>query len=215
MVPKYYVVLFKNRARKKIIKKFSNFKNAEKFYNELTKQNTEVIFEKRIENGKECEYEVALLQNKSNEFFDVYKTDDLGRNIRVFLETPEYDLLKIANYRMEETLFDIKKNKKVSVTSFIKTYLKSDGLKMISTLNNKIIVQADETFNIFSLKSPEEAKRFIESLSQYFYSIKRKDCMFVTDESSAQKKYLIKILSEWGIDKKILYKQYTTHPPKE
>ena len=215
MVPKYYVVLFKNRARKKIIKKFSNFKNAEKFYNELTKQNTEVIFEKRIENGKECEYEVALLQNKSNEFFDVYKTDDLGRNIRVILETPEYDLLKIANYRMEETLFDIKKNKKVSVTSFIKTYLKSDGLKMISTLNNKIIVQADETFNIFSLKSPEEAKRFIDSLSQYFYSIKRKDCMFVTDESSAQKKYLIKILSEWGIDKKILYRQYTTHPPKE
>jgi hypothetical protein len=215
MVPKYYVVLFKNRTRKKIIKKFSNFKNAEKFYNELTKQNTEVIFEKRIENGKECEYEVALLQNKSNEFFDVYKTDDLGRNIRVVLETPEYDLLKIANYRMEETLFDIKKNKKVSVTSFIKTYLKSDGLKMISTLNNKIIVQADETFNIFSLKSPEEAKRFIESLSQYFYSIKRKDCMFVTDESSAQKKYLIKILSEWGIDKKILYRQYTTHPPKE
>lgn len=215
MVPKYYVVLFKNRARKKIIKKFSNFKNAEKFYNELTKQNTEVIFEKRIENGKECEYEVALLQNKSNEFFDVYKTDDLGRNIRVVLETPEYDLLKIANYRMEETLFDIKKNKKVSVTSFIKTYLKSDGLKMISTLNNKIIVQADETFNIFSLKSPEEAKRFIDSLSQYFYYIKRKDCMFVTDESSAQKKYLIKILSEWGIDKKILYRQYTTHPPKE
>ena len=215
MVPKYYVVLFKNRARKKIIKKFSNFKNAEKFYNELTKQNTEVIFEKRIENGKECEYEVALLQNKSNEFFDVYKTDDLGRNIRVILETPEYDLLKIANYRMEETLFDIKKNKKVSVTSFIKTYLKSDGLKMISTLNNKIIVQADETFNIFSLKSPEEAKRFIDSLSQYFYYIKRKDCMFVTDESSAQKKYLIKILSEWGIDKKILYRQYTTHPPKE
>jgi hypothetical protein len=215
MVPKYYVVLFKNRTRKKIIKKFSNFKNAEKVYNELTKQNTEVIFEKRIENGKECEYEVALLQNKSNEFFDVYKTDDLGRNIRVVLETPEYDLLKIANYRMEETLFDIKKNKKVSVTSFIKTYLKSDGLKMISTLNNKIIVQADETFNIFSLKSPEEAKRFIESLSQYFYSIKRKDCMFVTDESSAQKKYLIKILSEWGIDKKILYRQYTTHPPKE
>jgi hypothetical protein len=116
---------------------------------------------------------------------------------------------------MEETLFDIKKNKKVSVTSFIKTYLKSDGLKMISTLNNKIIVQADETFNIFSLKSPEEGKRFINSLSQYFYSIKRKDCMFVTDESSAQKKYLIKILSDWGIDKKILYRQYTTHPPKE
>ena len=215
MVPKYYVVLFKNRARKKIIKKFSNFKNAERFYNELIRQNSDVIFEKKDENGKECEYELAFLQNKSNEFFDVYKTDDLGRNIKVVLETPEYDLLKISNYKKEESLFDIQKNEKITVSGFIKKYLKGDGLKMLSTLNNKIIVQADETFNLFSLKSQEEAKRCIESLSQHFYSIKRKDCMFVTDESSAQKKYLIKLLSDWGVDKKILYRQYTTHPPKD
>ena len=49
MVPKYYVVLFKNKTRKKIIKKFSNFKNAEKFYTELTKKSSEVIFSKKID----------------------------------------------------------------------------------------------------------------------------------------------------------------------
>lgn len=212
MVPKYYVVLFKNKTRKKIIKKFSNLKNAEKFYGELTKSNNEVIFDKRIENGKECEYEIAFLQNKSNEFFDVYKTDELGRNLKVELESSDYDLLKISNYKLEETIFDLQKNKKIPVDSLIRNYLKGDGLKMVSTLNNKLIIQVDEKFSLFSLKSPDEAQRCIDCLSQHFYEINRKDCMFVKDVSTAQKKYLIKQLSEWGIDKKILYRQFTTHP---
>jgi hypothetical protein len=207
-------VLFKNKTRKKIIKKFSNFKNAEKFYSELTKQNSEVIFEKKVENGKNCNYEIAFLQNKSNQYFDVYKIDELGRNIKVELEDPDYDLLKISDYKMEEKVFDIQKNNKISMEIFIKNYLKGDGLKMISTLNNKLIIQLDEKFNLFSLKTPEEARRCIDSLSQYFYNIKRKDCMFVKDESTAQKKYLIKLLSDWGVDKKILYRQFTTHPQK-
>jgi hypothetical protein len=214
MIPKYYIVLFKNKTRKKIIKKFSNFKNAEKFYSELTKQNSEVIFEKKVENGKNCNYEIAFLQNKSNQYFDVYKIDELGRNIKVELEDPDYDLLKISDYKMEEKVFDIQKNNKISIEIFIKNYLKGDGLKMISTLNNKLIIQLDEKFNLFSLKTPEEARRCIDSLSQYFYNIKRKDCMFVKDESTVQKKYLIKLLSDWGVDKKILYRQFTTHPQK-
>jgi hypothetical protein len=214
MIPKYYIVLFKNKTRKKIIKKFSNFKNAENFYSELTKQNSEVIFEKKVENGKNCNYEIAFLQNKSNQYFDVYKIDELGRNIKVELEDPDYDLLKISDYKMEEKVFDIQKNNKISMENFIKNYLKGDGLKMISTLNNKLIIQLDEKFNLFSLKTPEEARRCIDSLSQYFYNIKRKDCMFVKDESTAQKKYLIKLLSDWGVDKKILYRQFTTHPQK-
>jgi predicted transcriptional regulator with HTH domain len=212
MVPKYYVVLFKNKTRKKIIKKFSNFKNAEKFYTELTKKSSEVIFSKKIENGFECDYELGLLQNKSNDIFDVYKNDELGRNIQVVLEDPNYDLLKIADYRVEEQIYDIQKSKKILTEIFIKNYLKGDGLKMISTLNNKIIVQLDEKCNLFSVKSSEEARRYIDSLSQHFYNINRKDCMFVKDESTAQKKYLFELLFNLGVDKKILYRQYTTHP---
>lgn len=212
MVPKYYVVLFKNKTRKKIIKKFSNYKNAEKFYTELTKKSSEVIFSKKIENGFECDYELGLLQNKSNDIFDVYKNDELGRNIQVVLEDPNYDLLKISDYRVEEQIYDIQKRKKILTETFIKNYLKGDGLKMISTLNNKIIVQLDEKCNLFSVKSSDEAIRYVDSLSQHFYNINRKDCMFVKDESTAQKKYLFELLFNLGVDKKILYRQYTTHP---
>ena len=212
MVPKYYVVLFKNKTRQKIIKKFSNLKNAEKFYKTLIDESKEIIFDKKIENAKLCNFELALLQNKSVDFFDVYKTDELGRNIRVVLENDSYDFLKIADYKVPEKIFDTQKNEKIDIQFFIKNYLKGDGLKMISSLNNKIIVQIEANLSLFTVKNIDEAKRFIDSISQYFYSIKRKDCMFIKDESTAQKKYLLNLLSEWGLDKKTLYQRFTTSP---
>lgn len=212
MVPKYYIVLFKNKNRQKIIKKFSNLKNAEKFYRKLIDESSEIIFEKKIESTKLCNFELALLQNKSGTFFDVYKTDELGRNIRVILEDDSYDFLKISNFKVPEKIFDTQKKEKIDVDFFIKNYLKGDGLKMISSLNNKIIVQIDTNLSLFTVKNIDEAKRFLDSISQYFYNIKRKDCMFIKDESTAQKKYLLKLLSEWGIDKKTLYQRFTTSP---
>ena len=120
--------------------------------------------------------------------------------------------MKSSDFRVEEQIYDIQKRKKILTETFIKNYLKGDGLKMISTLNNKIIVQFDEKCNLFSVKSSGEAGRYIDSLSQHFYNINRKDCMFVKDESTAQKKYLFELLFNLGIDKRILYRQYTTHP---
>lgn len=212
MVPKYYIVLFKNKTRKKIIKKFSNLKNAEKHFNELKSNNFKIIFPKKIENGIECEYEIAFLQNKTNERFDVYRIDEMGRNIKVIFEDSNFDLVKIASFKIEEEIFDLQKHKKICTKFFVSNTLKGDGLKMISTLNNKIIVQLDDKFFLYSVKNIEEAKRFVECLSQYFYSINRKDCMFVTDESTAQKKYLIELLSSWGIEKRVLYQRETTYP---
>ena len=84
--------------------------------------------------------------------------------------------------------------KKITANEFITQYLKSDGLKMISSLNNKIIVQKDEVINLFSLKNEFESSRFIDCLSLHFFKIKRGDCLFIKDTSSAQKKYLYNLL---------------------
>lgn len=100
------------------------------------------------------------------------------------------------------------------MNQLIKTYLKSDGIKMIYTLNNKVIIQIEDSFSLFSLKSEEESSRLIDTLSNQFFKIKRMDCIFVKDFSNAQRKYLLNLLSSNGIDKKILYRKFTTHPPR-
>ena len=82
---------------------------------------------------------------------------------------------------------------KINVNTFLNKYLSKEGVKMVSKLNNKIIVQNQEDINLFVLKSDNDALRFIESLTERFVKLKRGDCMFVNDSSGPQKKYLRKL----------------------
>ena len=56
----YQIVLFKNKTKKKIIKKFKTFDRAKKFYDNLVKESQSVIFGMKTENGKPCEYEIGF-----------------------------------------------------------------------------------------------------------------------------------------------------------
>lgn len=208
----YLVVLFKNKKRKRIIKKFVTLSRAKEFFNKLMLESDEVVFDVVIENAKDCKLELGLIQTSVNQSAPVYITDEYGRNIRVKLEEDGMSILQIRPYKQEELIFDIQKNKKISIQELIKLYLKGDGLKMISVLNNKIVVQQDEDIKLFSLKNEKESSRFIDCLSSHFFKIKRGDCLFIKDYSSPQRKYLYSLLESNGFDKKVLYRKFTTYP---
>lgn len=208
----YLVVLFKNKTKKKIINKFKTFDRAKKLFDNLLKENQNIIFEKFIENGHECNFELAIIERSNMNLVPVYLTDEMGRNIKVRLSNSGMTIFQISKYKKEELIFDISSSKKISVSEILKKYLSGEGLKMISTLNNKIVIQNDEKFYLFSTKSDSESKRFLESLNLHFQKIGRKDCLFIKDVSIAQKKYLYKLLEEYGLDKKKLYRRFTTFP---
>ena len=209
----YLVVLFKNKKRKKIINKFVTFSRAKQYYDNLLKESNDVLFNVEIENGVDTRYELGLVEMNTNQLIPIYMTDEYGRNTKVKLEDEGMTLFKIDYYKKEETIYDISKKKKITSQQLIKTYLKGDGLKMISSLNNKIIVQEDDKINLFTLKTESEATRFIDCISLHFFKTKRGDCLFVKDHSSAQRKYLFNMLESYGIDKKILYRKFTSQPP--
>ena len=50
----YIVVLFKNKKKKKIIKKFITFNRAKLFYDKLVSESQEVIFDFEVEAGIVC-----------------------------------------------------------------------------------------------------------------------------------------------------------------
>jgi hypothetical protein len=209
----YLVVLFKNKKKKRIIKKFITFSKAKSFYDKKIKESDAVIFDVDIESGNPCNYEIGLVELSSKQLVPVYITDEMGRNVKVKLEEDNMTLFEIKPYKKEEGLFDLQKKKKIKTQELIRNYLKGDGVKMISSLNNKIIIQKETNLWIFSLKNENESQRFIDCLIFYFFKIKRGDCILVKDSSVAQKKYLYKLLEERGIDKKIFYRKFTTYPP--
>lgn len=205
----YFVILFKNNKKKKILKSFVTENKAKEFYNKKLKESRKVLFKKTFENGSECQYRISLVSKLPNQE-QIFYTDELGRNIIINPKISDDKYITIMdNYFIEEKIFDLNNSSKITTEQFIKKYLKKSNFYMISKINNKIVVQNDLDINLFSCKTDEESERFLtnlQSVSEF------KNFMIVFDVSSAQKKYLYGILSDMGFDKKMLYRKSTTHP---
>lgn len=208
----YQVVLFKNKTKRKIINKFVTYKRAKALYDKLVEESDKVVFETKHESGKPCVYDLAILERVGNNFIPLFVTDELGRSIKVDIDDPEWEMVELSPYKVPEHIQDYQTNKKISYEFFEKKYLSKDGLKMLSMLNNKVVLQRDEETLLFSLKNEEDCNRFLSSLENYFLSINRMDVLIVRNVSSPNKKYLYKILQEQGFDKKFLYRKTTTYP---
>jgi hypothetical protein len=206
----FTIILFKNKTKKRIIKKFKTYTRAKSFYDKLIDENKSIIYDVQTENGKSCKYEIALV-GKGNNSESYYVRDEFGRQVKVELDDDGFNILQINHYKKEEFIFDIKKKKRISVVNFLKMYLPKVGVKLVSKLNHKICVQKDSDFFLFSLKSNDDCDRFIDSLLINFMENSRIDTIFVKDTSTEQKKYLYDVLESNGYPKSILYRRFTTY----
>ena len=202
----YIIVLFKNKVKKKIIKEFKTIKKAEDYYKSLMDVSDTVIFNKQFDNGYESNYELAFLQPKTDKFSSLYVKDDFGRQIKIEMESGDNIITKINQYNIDEVFLDYSTKKKINTSSFIKKYLDPTGLKLVSKLNNKIIVQNDDSYNLFTFKNDSDSSRFIDNISSHFVKSKRMDCLFVKDYDTNQRKYLYSVLVEKGFSKSYLFR---------
>ncbi len=210
MYGKYNIILFHNNNKKKLIKKYTTLNNAEKKFKQLINENKKIIFSKKYQNHDECNYYLGLITSENVIQKSLYLKDDLGRNIPVNINNSSYVFLNIEDYKIEELIYDWQVEKKINLGTFIEKYTNNKDLKNIFVLNNKICVQKDDIFNLFSLKNKEDSDRFLEVLENYFRDNGRSDAIFVRDTSSAQRKWIYRILEERGFDKKRLYRLKTT-----
>lgn len=208
----YEVILFKNKTQQKIIKKFKTFKRSVEFYEDYLKQHESVVFDKQFENGRYVKYELLLVELSSNKLIPIYLTDDMGRNIQVKLDNPDLSVVRISHINLPELIYDVNREEKIDYSTFYRRYIQSESVKLVSQLNNKVVVQEDDNYTLLSLKSVEESNRFLECLSNDILSKKKLNCIIVQDYSTAQRKYLYSVLESKGFDKKVLYRKFTTHP---
>jgi hypothetical protein len=207
---RYQIILFKNKIKKKIIKKFKTKTKAGSFYDKLIKESNHVIFPKFYENGNESKFDLCLIENSPPHSLMNIR-DEIGRNVSVKLDDSNYSILKLSHYNIEELFLDFQTKKKITTYEFIQKYLNSSGIKLISKLNNKIILQNDLMVNLFTFKNNIDSNRFIDGLTKYLISINKNDCMIVRDTSISQRKYLYEILEKNGYSKSYLFRHSTTH----
>lgn len=210
MNDRYIVVLFKNKKKRKIIKRFKTEKKAKMFFDSLVKKQELIKFHKTMENAEESVFMLGLLTNTTNVQNSLFVKDEYGRNIPATIENSDYVFISILNYKQEEKIFDWQKNIKITLDELLNTYCKSKELKSIYTLNNKICIQIQEDVYLFSLKNKDESIRLLDTIQELFMESKRYDALFVKDISTTQRKWIYDILVEKGFDKKRLYRTKTT-----
>lgn len=205
----YLIVLFKNKKRKKIINKFKTLERAKLFFDSKIKESNKVYFSKEVENAVYCEFDLGIVSNKDDNFESYFIKDSLGRQMRVDVDG-DFKIIELSPYNLPEKIYDISQNKKISFDDFLKGYLSKKNVKLISRLNNKVVVQDDDLLKLFSFKNENESFRFLSGLNDYMIDNERMDCIIVSETSKAQKKYLYDTLSKMGVDKKLLYRTTTT-----
>ena len=207
--PNFTIIIFKNNKKRKILKTFVREQKAIEFYEKKLKESSEILFHKEYENGKVCDYKIAIT-SKNCENDRLYYTDSLGRNISINPKISDnLYIKKIDMFKKEDKIYDVQENKKITFNKFVSRYLNKDKTIMISKLNNKMVVQDDDNYFLFSLKNESDCERCLTIIEG---SVEKKNFIIVRDFTSPQRKYMYDLLVGKGFDIDFLYRTTTTHP---
>jgi hypothetical protein len=207
--PNFSVIIFKNNKKRKILKSFVTEQKAIQFYEKKLKESSEILFDKQFENGSKCNYKL-ILTSKVCDVEQLYYMDEIGRNVSINPKISDnLYIKKIGMFNIEEKLYDVQDNKKITFHKFVKKYLDKDKTIMLSKLNNKVVVQEDDNYSLFSLKTEDDCERFLRIVES---KVEKKNFIIVRDFTSPQRKYLYDLLVGKGYDIDFLYRTSTTHP---
>ena len=205
---KYHIILFNNKRKKKILFSSNLRKTVNQKYKELKKK-TNPIFPLKILNREKCFFEIALVERRSGKEVGKLRKDTVGRWTRNIIKNQDYQLIEVCDHTVEGTLYDHQTKTRVTVQDILFNYLPKVEMSQLFSLNNKIVIQKEDEFSLFSLKTVSESQRFMECMSSYFRMEGIANCLLVTDFSTVQRKQLYNILENKGFKKSLLYKHYT------
>jgi len=204
---KYKIVLFKNGERNKVLFSSNNKKSILKKYTKFIEEKKPKFVMEYI-SRKKIMFELAVVTKESTEN-SLYVKDSVGRTREITLSESEYRFIKMLPYWKEEKIYDHNLKSKITFLSLMENYLQDEDFKQVFTLNNKVIIQKDDMFNVFSLKTVSDALRLLTVIELEFLNKGRYDCLFVTDNSTVQRKQLYNLLETAGYGRDFLRKQYT------
>ena len=204
---KYKIVLFKNGERSKVFLSSNSKKSILNKYNKLIGEKKPKFITEYI-SRKKVMFELAIITTETAKE-SIFVKDELGRNKKITLGESSYNIIKLLPYWREEMIYNHTTKSKISFYDLVDSYLSSNDFKQVFTLNNKFIIQKDEIFNVFSLKTVADSTRLLRIIELEFLNSGRYDCLFVSDTNTVQRKQLYDLLVGEGYSREFLRKQFT------
>lgn len=207
---KYFIVLFCNKKRVKIMYRSMKSNTAYEKWREFKTQKVPRFL--KVQNRKrnnDVVYELALIFPKTRWVTKTYVKDSLGRNVEATFEDENFRIKEIIPYWKEELIYDFQKKTRVRYHNFFDEIMEIDEISQIFTLNNKLFVQCDDDIRLFGNKNLNDAERLFGILREDLLKKKKSNFIFVKDITTAQRKQLYTLLESKGFKRSELFRHYS------
>ena len=208
---KYFIVLFCNQKRVKILHRSMRRTTAYEYWREFKTQQVPSFLKQQGGERKKNElvFELALVFPNNRWATATYIKDSLGRNIKAKIENDKFRIKEIIPYWQEEQIYDFQIKKRVRYHVMMEQILPITEVAQIFTLNNKLFVQVDNDIKLFGNKNINDADRLFEIVKKDLIKRKKGNFFFVKDITTHQRSLLYKLLESKGFKKEELFRHYS------
>ena len=208
---KYFIVLFCNQKRVKILHRSMKRTTAYEYWREFKTQQVPPFLKQQGGERKKNElvFELALVFPNNRWATATYVRDSLGRNIESKIENDKFRIKEIIPYWQEEQIYDFQIKKRVRYHVMMEQILPITEVAQIFTLNNKLFVQVDDDIKLFGNKNINDANRLFEIVKKDLVKRKKGNFFFVKDITTHQRSLLYKLLESKGFKKEELFRHYS------
>ncbi len=209
---KYFIYLFCNKKKKRLIHKSAKRETVMEIWYELRTQKKPRYV--KTNSGKQRtpqNYELVLIYpNNRWATTKTYIKDELGRNLEAKItENSKQRIKEIIPYWEEEYIYDFETKKRIRYHEFLEIFLPVNEISQIFKLNNKIVLQIEDKFRMFGNKNLSDADRLFDLIKEDLINKKKGNFIFVRDITTHQRKLLYELLEAKGYKRTELFRHYS------
>jgi hypothetical protein len=207
---KYFIVLFCNKKRVKILYRCMKRTTIYEYWREFKTQKKPPFVKMRgNKRNMELTYELSLIFPNNRWATKTFVKDSLGRNIEAKIENDKFRIKEIIPYWEEELIYDFQKKKRIRYHEMIDQITPIKDIAQIFTLNNKLFVQIENDVMLFGNKNIFDAERLFEIVKEDLLKRKIGNFIFVRDVTTHQRKLLYNLLESKGFKRSELFRHYS------
>ena len=207
---KYFIVLFSNKKKVKILYKCMKRTTVYEYWREFKTERKPPFV--KVQGGKrknELIFELALIFPNNRWATAVWVKDSLGRNEPANIEDGKFRIKEIIPYWQEELIYDFQTKKRIRYHEMMEYITSVKDIAQIFTLNKNLFVQIENDVRMFGNKNKFDSERLFDIVREDLLKRKRGNFIFVKDINTHQRTLLYNLLESKGFKRTELFRHYS------
>lgn len=207
---KYFIVLFSNKKRVKILYRCMTRNTVYEYWREFkTEKKPPYVKQQGGKRNQELVFELALVFPNNRWATTTWVKDSLGRNEPALIEGGKFRIKEIIPYWQEELIYDFQTKKRIRYHEMMNKITPITEIAQIFTLNNKIFVQIEEDVKLYGNKNKDDSERLFNIIKEDLIRRKKGNFIFVKDITTHQRTLLYNLLELKGFKRRELFRHYS------